>query len=270
MTKQQKYLLGFFGFISVALLFGGAALLDNGKISPNSYLWIQGAALFIGLFTLAGTIEKLFESSFSEFRVSALAWVGFLAITSYFARISALDDVNGVFHIDPSALPLTVIAASVMRFFLWMKWPFIGVFSLSVLLLITMYFGSYFHEKDSDADKIASVFLTISCGTCCGLAALFIANQLDDNGRAQKIYRTAQATDFVSKFNCSELIGKNVSVLFIGPEQRRVLVAPVLPAPALFAPRTSEFLQPLAVPSEFPVVDCTPSGNLQQWLKVGV
>jgi hypothetical protein len=130
-----------------------------------------------------------------------------------------------------------------------------------------MIWGSYFDTKTSEEEKTASYFLTICNFFCCGLAVLFIFRHLDDEGRAQKIYRTAHAADFVSKFDCAGWSGENVSVLFIGPEQRRILVAPNLPEPSLFSQKTSEFLQPLKIPAKFPVVECTPTVNSEEWVK---
>jgi len=270
MTVKQKYLLGVVGIISIIFLFGGAAAVEEGKIVPNTYLWIQGAALFIGLFVLAGTIEKACDKGFAEFKVSALWWAALLAVLSYFARLSAVVDVNSVFNIDPSALPLTVIAASVMRLFVWMKYPFIIISFLSLVVLAFMLFGDYFDAKISGHEKAASGFLTVSNFACCGLAALFISNHLDDESRKQKIYRIAHAADFVSKFDCAGWSTKDVSVLFIGPEQRRVLVAPHIPEPDFLSQRTSDFLQPLKVPASFPVVECVSTVNSEGWVKANI
>jgi hypothetical protein len=267
MTKNQKYFLGILGFLAIGLLFTGALAVDERKIVPNTYLWIQGLALFVGLFALAGTAEKALGHWFTEFRVTSLWWAFLLAILTYFARLSALVDVNSVFHIDPSALPLTVISASVMRLFLWMKYPFIVISLLALLVLGLMIFGNYFDAKVSDQEKVASGFLTVSNFACCGLAALFIAHHLDDDSRKQKIYRTAQAADFVSEFDCAGWSSKDVSVLFIGPEQRRILVAPNLPEPSILAQKTAEILQPLKVPDRFPIVECIPTVNSAQWVK---
>lgn len=267
MTKNQKYLLGSLGILTIVLLFAGALAVDKREIAPNTYLWIQGVALLVGFFALAGTVEKVLGSGFGEFKVSALWWAALLAVLSYFARLSALVDVNSVFHIDPSSLPLTVIATSVMHMFLWMKFPFIAISVLALFVLALMLSRNYFGDDVSGEERTASGFLTFSNFVCCGLAAAFISNHLDDESRRQKIYRTAHAADFVSEFDCAGWTSENVSVLFIGPEQRRILVAPHLPEPSMVAQKTSEFLQPLKVPKTFPVVECIPTVNSEQWVK---
>jgi hypothetical protein len=268
MNPKQKIVLSIIGFLSVALLFVGAGFVDNGRIGLDDFLWIQALAIFIGLFALVGAAEKILDAGLAEFKATALWWAALFAILGYFARISALDDVNKIFHIDASALPMTLVAASAMRFFLWMKWPFIIVAVGSIGILFLMWRGTYFPEKTTDGERLASGVLTLSNLVCCGLAAIFISYQLDDIGRQQKLYRTAHAADFVSKFSCSGVDDKKFSVLFIGPEQRKILVAPKLPSPSFFGTRSAEFLQALEVPPEFPVVDCVlPSVNLEQWLQ---
>ena len=91
--------------------------------------------------------------------------------------------------------------------------------------------------------------------------------QLDGAGRQQKIFRIALAADFVSEFSCSGINNKKFSVLFIGPEQRRVLVVPRIPEPSLLGNGSPEFLQSLNLPAEFPVLDCVPPLTLNQWIE---
>lgn len=267
MAQTHRYVLAGFGFFSFLLLFFGAGLLDSGKIEANTYLWVQAAAILIGLFTLAAAIEKMLPRCLLDFKSSAIWWAVGLAILAYFARVAALDDVNRVFHIDPSALPMTLAAANVMRFFIWMEWPFIIMASISFVVLMLIAKGTYFSEDMPENERAASGILVFSIMMNCILCAAFIHFHLDEQGRQQKLYRTAHATDFVSTFHCQGIDADKFSVLFIGPEQRKVLVAPKLPAPLLFGKRSAEFLQALMVPAEFPTVDCAPTVNFEQWSK---
>lgn len=269
MTPRQKSLLGSLGFISVLTLFVGASQVEEGNLSADTYLWIQGFAVLIGLMALGGAVEKIFDKGFDDFKVSTLWWAIILGIVGYFARMYALVDVNSIFRVDPSALPMTIIAASAIQVFSWMKVPFIFVAVLSLFVIIGMLRGRYFDADASDGAKAASAFLVVSNLVCCSVAAIFISQHLNEESRKQKLYRIALATDFVSQFDCAELSSKTVSVLFIGPEQRRVLVAPLLEPsmPVIFAQPTSQFLTPVTVPSEFPVMNCTPSLSLAPWLE---
>lgn len=267
MTQTHRYVLAGFGFFSLLLLFFGAGLLDSGKIEANTYLWVQAVAILIGLFTLAAAIEKMLPRGLQEFKSSALWWTVGLAILAYFARVAALDDVNKVFHIDPSGLPMTLAAANVMRFFIWMEWPFIVVACISFVVLILIAKGTYFPDEMPENERAAGVILVLSIMMNCILCALFIHFHLDEQGRQQKLYRTAHAADFVSKFHCQGIDPDKFSVLFIGPEQRKVLVAPKLPAPVLFGKMSAEFLQALKVPAEFPTLDCVPTVDFEQWSK---
>lgn len=267
MTQTHKNILAGFSSLSFFLLFFGAGLVDNGKIDLDTYLWVQGVAIFLGLFTLVAATEKLVHQGLLEFKSSTLWWASGLAILGYYARISAMDDVNKVFHVDPSALPMTLIAAHAMNLFALMKWPFIIVASISLLWLIPICKGTYFSKNTPEDEKIASGIFAFSNMINCMLCAIFIYFQLDDVGRQRKIYRTAHAADFVSRFQCSGINSNEFSVLFIGPEQRKVLVAPKLPKPVLFNTKSAEFLQALVIPDKFPTVDCVPSVNFDEWAR---
>lgn len=268
MTSEQKYFLAGFGFLSVVMLFVGAGLVDNGYVGPDKFLWIQSVALFIGFFVLAGACEKILGKGLAEFKVTSLWWAALFAVLGYFARISALNDVNQLFHIDPVAVPMTLVAASVMQFFVWMKWPFMVVALGSLIALLLMWKGTYFDVEVNETERMASGWLTVSNLVSCALAATFISYQLDEDGRKQKLYRTAHAADFVSQFTCVGIDKAHFSVLFIGPEQRRILIAPKLPEPVLFVNRSPEFLQALKVPKEFPVTECIlPPVDLKSWMQ---
>jgi len=163
---------------------------------------------------------------------------------------------------------MTLVAASAMQFFAWMKWPFVVVAIGSLITLFLMWKGEYFSEKDKEIDRVASCVLTLSNLVSCAMAAIFICYQLDEDGRKQKLYRTAHAADFVSQFTCLGIDKARFSVLFIGPEQRKVLVAPKLPEPILFGARSPEFLQALEVPKKFLVMECIfPSVDIEQWMQ---
>jgi len=267
MIQKHKNILSLISSLSFVVLFFGAGLVENGRIDPNTYIWVQGVAVFLGLFTLVAAVEKMAHQSLSEFKSSAIWWALSLGILGYYARISALDDVNKVFHIDPNALPMTLIVAQGMGVFVIMKWPFIIVTSMLFLAMIFICKGSYFSKDTPENEKVTDGFFVFSSMITCLLCAIFIQFQLDDSGRQSKIYRIAHYADFVSKYDCSGIDQNKYSALFIGPEQRKILVAPKLPKANFFGPKRAEFLQPLAIPTTFPILDCRPSVNFQEWEK---
>lgn len=265
MTIEHKKTISALGFISFLLLFGGAALLERNMINANTYLWIQAIAIFIGLFILATSIEKLVTKKFSDFKSSAIWWAAAIAILAFYSRICAMEDINNLFHIDPTALPMSLLATQFMRFFKLIEWPFIILSFSSALILILIVCGGYFSQEDSDEEKISSSILVFSNFINCALCALFIHYHLDDVGRKHKIYLIAHTADFSSKFHCQGIDENKFSVLFIGPEQKKVLVAPKIPKASFFNSKGAGFLQALAIPTEFPILDCTSSMDFNRW-----
>jgi hypothetical protein len=99
-----------------------------------------------------------------------------------------------------------------------------------------------------------------------GLLLFFDLARLGNQERAQLLYRVAQASDFVAAFRCQGVESKGLTGLFIGPEQRRVLLAPVIEDPDFLLKDVPGLFKPVKIPEEFPIVECVaPAVDLSQW-----
>ncbi|WP_454903634.1 hypothetical protein [Variovorax gossypii] len=258
-SKRSTTPLTIASVVSLLILVIAAMALRDRNISQALFTSVLGLSVTLGLLSIAGFVETLMKPAlgFESFRwglVSALAFVGYLS------RVDAVNDINAVFHIDAAALPLTTIAATVLRFATYMQWPMGVVFFGSVVVIGFMFWGSVLSDKD-DIEKLGLGTRVFAAAVSSGLALLLILTQLDDAGIKAKIYRVAHKADFVSSFNCEKTDPEQFSVLFIGPEQRRVLLAPKIQSDTNFLnerDQPPELMQPVKIPTYFQVMDCSP------------
>lgn len=244
-------------FFSIVILFVGYSQLRDHNINQATFTWALCLSILLGLFSIAGYLELVAKSiwGFESFRWGFAACI---ALFSYLSRIDAANDINMLFHVDASALPLSTIAGTAMRFAAWMRWPMVFVFIASLIAIGLMVFGSLLQEKD-DVEKFAVGIRIFAATIASGLAWLFIHAQLSDDGIRLKLYRIAHTADFVDKFNCKGYDSNKFDGLFIGPEQRRVLIAPkIAQVNQLFNAdqQPPELMQTVDVPQYFPIVEC--------------
>lgn len=245
--------------ICIVIVGLGAWALDAGKISQALFTSVLFLSVTLGLFSIAGFVETKMKSAlgFESFR---WVFVSALACVAYLSRVDAVNDINGVFHIDAGALPLTTIAGTVLRFATYMLWPMGFVFAISVLLIVGMFRGCLLDGKD-DIEKMGLGTRVFAAALSSGLAMLLILTQLKDDGIKSKLYRVAHKADFVGSFNCQGIDPNKFAALFIGPEQRRVLLAERIPDDTSIFNATGlqpELMRPVSIPAYFPIMDCSP------------
>lgn len=260
-TPRHWIVVAGIAFASILLLLFGAGLSKEGYVDADKLLWVICIAVFLGLFSIMASVELATGGMLAPFQTAKGAWALLIALAAFAARRAAIDDVNAVFHLDASALPMTVWADALMCAFTWMKWPFWLLLTCSAALIAWGGWKGMFDGGDGDISPVAAI-LAFSNVFVSLLGLGFIHTHLSEAGRPQRLYRIAHATDFSSTFRCLGIDERTHSVLFIGPEQRRVLIAPKLPE-QLPGPHPAVFEQ-VKIPAEFPVVDCVPTLNFQE------
>ncbi len=198
-------------------------------------------------------------------------------LVAYYARKLALDDVNAIFRIDPGPLPMTLSAAMVVNLMV----PLLYAFAFASLPSIWFLFKSSWVQaaKDSEGqpkgpplkwwmirpDVAVPQFIAFAILFASMIGGLVANYQLNEDGRRRLLYMVAMSTDFNSKFACDGIkMAKGMDALFIGPDQRKVLLAAEFDdaqnphGPVAFAGD---------VPRKYPVLDCVaPKVDLADWM----
>lgn len=243
-------------FISILI---AANLLKNDEPSPNASILFLALSVFLGLYTLLCLIEGKLGRHIIEFKTTLIAWALLAGSLVFYGRISAVTDINEIFHIDASALPLTLLASTAIHISGLLFWPIVGVFLGAIAWLLIVWTGNYFDENTPAGEKIARVITIATVALSLLISATFIHARIHDkDSRLQIIYRTAHSSDFSASFRCQGIDQEAQSVLFIGPEQKRVLVAPRIQEQIFATNKKADVLRSVSIPTNFPLVDCIP------------
>lgn len=243
-------------FISILI---AANLLKNEEPNPNASMLFLALSIFLGLYTLLCLIESKLGRYIIEFKTTLIAWAILVGTLVFYGRISAITDINEIFHIDASALPLTLIASTAIHISGLLFWPIVCAFIIAIAWLLIMGAGNYFDETTPAEEKIARVTTIAMVALSLLLSAIFIHARIHDkDSRLQIIYRTAHSSDFSASFRCQGIDQEVQSVLFIGPEQKRILVAPRIQEQIFFTDKKADVLRSVSIPTDFPLVDCIP------------
>lgn len=213
--------------LTVFLLFNGFgrsgewAWLDQHRFAIR--LWgITLAAVFVGV-----SIERSsFFKSLWTFGFTKL--IASLAISALivFSTGKASSLINEVFAVDASALPFTrAIVAGLLAF--QYAYPLLIVVAIFAILhalnaveWIRSKWSGRVQYEDPPLQSI--LFLILSLVILLSFTR-WVNKDFSDEAWPAKVYRLAHTLDFNSKYQCTNL-RENLSVVFLGPEQARVLV----------------------------------------------
>lgn len=151
----------------------------------------------------------------------------------FYARINTIGEINDVFKVDASALPNTtylftyinLVSYFTVIFLLFIVYAFIKLLSLNTESDNKENADSKENNSQSNTKLLALLVLTAAFA-----ASMLLLNTITPIRKDKKasIYRFAINYDFNDKSFCRQLTNDQQNYfakLFIGPEQRRVLVA---------------------------------------------
>ncbi|TBV02991.1 hypothetical protein DNK08_18455 [Stutzerimonas kirkiae] len=105
--------------------------------SPDTALFLMVAFVFLGLYIFLGVMEITLLRNLIGLRASLVAWIVLFTYFAYVAKAKAMSDINSIFHMDATLLPMTLVATTALQVLSMLFWP---VLVISVLILIVSYF----------------------------------------------------------------------------------------------------------------------------------
>ena len=226
--------------------------------APLRDLWLIGILATLGLLTFVSALQvivpkRLYQGGAA--RVFATAtFAGFVLL----CRIEAMDAVNGIFHIDPAGLPITVLIGTGLTFAAKVSGPMFLFFTLLSLCLLAVAMSKISWVRGiAPRSRIhrPTIYLQAIVAVLMAWLVLNADERLEDKKAINQIlYRVAHETDFVGSFVCPPASSAASKGLFLGPDQRRMLVAPKI--------RSHEgdtLFSPVDLPKGFEVLECAPS-----------
>jgi hypothetical protein len=233
---------------ATAVLAASARVLSGvGIIGPAwaAILLLMGS--IFGAIVLATLVHAWLERHFASFRSAKTLAVGLLALASFVAHGQAVGEVNAIFEIDASALPHTTAAAAAMVIGNWALWiVLLPVCIVSAVCLCVFYGRSRYGESTI---SFAILMASLTWG------ALVFQQAGPELRRKSNLYQIALAMDFNKRSHCDGLPEGTEGVVFIGPDQKRAIVAPR----KVVVPTLGDFgvlVPQIKIPESFKIVEC--------------
>lgn len=238
--------------VSLLLLF---ALVSSDHLTPGETLSLFGGTIALGVLVAAGEVEDLLGDRFFNFRGLRYACTALTALVFFTSRVASIDDVNHIFRMDASAFPLTVWAGTAIHVVKLLFYPFAFAAVVAGIRLVSQFFSR--HKKGEATKESADFARSLAIVLSCGLSAMIIQGQLsDDELRCAMLYRIAQSSDFSASFRCLDVPEEGMVGLFIGPEQRRIMLAKKIDKPEVIRGKAPKLFPKLTEPHKFLIVDC--------------
>ena len=252
---ELSWALGFIGVLGVILAITRSATSDFDWVREHTVafrLWaVVFCTIFIGVsFERSGVIRALWSFASTKFLVSVI-----LSGVVLYSRGSAAAYVNSVFHVDASALPITLVFTTgllIMKLVL----PFI----LTIALLLSLAHGfigagwikGKLAGEAAHEPPLYSVLAFFVSGVILYFGWSWSHDQIADSRVPEKVYLMAHALDFNYAHECAN-VAADQPVVFLGAGQEAVLVAPYKLPNFDFA---EFFVGPVEVPTNFVRVRC--------------
>ncbi|MBD9381144.1 hypothetical protein IB258_07825 [Achromobacter sp. ACM02] len=248
---ETKWSLGLIGFLGVMLAITRSASSDWDWVRENTLVFRLCAVflctVFVGVSLERSTvIQSLWEHTVTKFLVSII-----LSGVVLYARGKAAGIINEIFHIDASALPITLVFSTAILV-LKLLLPFIIVLVAILFAMHTINSLVWLHNEMSGKENIELTPLYYLLSAFVSAVIVYYGwgwstNQLSDSRVPEKIYLMAYALEFNHVHECSN-VAPDQPVVFLGNAQEAVLVAPEKLVDFSF----SDFFEAtVSVPSEF-------------------
>lgn len=241
-----------FKLIAMSVMSVGLAVIAwaTSGVAMFGPAWTAGLVLigsFVGMVVLVMLAHGWLERHFAALKSAKLLGLGALALTTFIAHGQAVGEVNSIFQIDASALSHTTTAASAMVIGAWLFWVvFLPVLVVSFICIV------WLCVKSRRGESMIAFAIFFASLTCCSLIGQQVVPELQ---RKSNLYQVALEMDFNSRSHCVDLPKGAEGVLFIGPDQRRAIVAPrkvVINTQGEFG----AIVPQIEIPSNFQIVDC--------------
>lgn len=250
---------------SVVLLGCVGFLLAVMRAASSDIEWIAQHTLALRLWAVAlSTIfvgisleRSTFVRSLWQFSITKLLLSLILSGVVFYARGKAAGFVNGVFHVDAGAFPITLALTTGIVLFKMLV-PFAMAVAIVSGLAHCLSIAGWLYEKKRHGSQLVAspplfslLFVAVS-GVILHFGSTWSAGELSDERIPERVYLMAHALDFNYTHECAN-VGAAQPVVFLGNTQESVLVAPFALEDFDFA----EFFEAsVAIPSHFARAKC--------------
>lgn len=227
-SYDLSWALGLIGFVGVMLAITRSAGSDIDWVREHTLafrLWgVTLCTIFLGVsLERLALVRSLWSFTATKFLVSVI-----LSGLVFYARGRAAGFINGVFHIDASALPITLVLTTGLMVFKLLV-PFVLAVAIILFLVHSLNGIGWFKNKltgeDAGLPPLYSFLAIFVSGVILFFGWNWSSGQLGDSRVPEKVYLMAHALDFNQLHECANVHAEQ-PVVFLGNAQESVLVAP--------------------------------------------
>lgn len=263
---ELSWALGLIGVAGVLLAITRSASSDFDWVREHTLafrLWaVVLCTIFVGV-TLerSAVVRSLWSFAITKFLISII-----LSGVVLYARGKAAGYVNGVFHIDASAFPITLVFTTALLV-LKLLVPFILAVALTLSMVHALIGAGWLKGKldgkTADQPPLYSFLSVLVSGVILYFGWSWSNDQIADSRMPEKVYLMAHALDFSFAHECAN-VAANRPLIFLGNAQESVLVAPYKLADFDF---TDFFEASVTVPADFVRQKCDykPALVVDEW-----
>jgi hypothetical protein len=225
---EVSWALGLIGVIGVLLAITRSAKSDIEWVSAHTIafrLWaVVFCTIFIGVsFERSAVIRSLWSFTSTKFLVSVI-----LSGVLLYSRGNAAAYVNGVFHVDASALPITLVFTTGL-IIIKLVLPFVLIAAL-LLSLAHGFISAGWIKGKLAGEALHEPPLYSALAVLVSMVILYYGwswshDQIADARMPEKVYLMANTLDFSDSHECGN-VAPDRPVIFLGAAQEAVLVAP--------------------------------------------
>lgn len=210
------------------------------------------AAMIVSVYVVMSLVELKLAGRLMSLKSGLFLWMAVIGLLIWFSRIDAQADVNDIFGVDASLLPMTTTAATFMRFLMRIQ-PAIYVTMLGSVLLFCFTYSAARLRKELPWYAFchgSNLFAFVV------IASLVVTVFSVDRRRNQILYHIAHMADFSSKSPCINVDSLTDDVLYLDSARDKILVAPKIKENEATTLLTFRLLAPAPIPGAFKPLKC--------------
>lgn len=207
----------------VLILFAPAILLIKLDAPYANYIALAlTVSIIASTYVFFSLLELKLAAELMSLRSIVIIWLSSGGILLWFSKADAMANVNEIFGVDASLLPMTTAAATLIHAVMRLTPVLYLITGISALLfLLTLAAAKMRNEYPSYA--VCHLANTFSFIVVSSLATEVMSL---DHRRDQILYHLAHLSDFNSRSPCTNVNAQTDDVLYLDAAREKILVAP--------------------------------------------
>ncbi|NWA29211.1 hypothetical protein HX866_30430 [Pseudomonas gingeri] len=235
----------------VLVIVGGTAAQSNTP-HPTLFILTLTSSMLIGFYILMSLLEIKLDQKLMHLKSSLLIWAAFFGGLGIFAKIDAQAEINQIFHVDPSLLPMTLTAATFIHALAKLE-PIFYLISVASFIFFALSNKAY---REGKRTLSYSVCHLANCLVFLIIALLVTRVMASEERRGEILYRFAHLADFSTFSPCENVNSEEFDVLYLDGNRKRVLIAPRISDSGDIEPTKYPLLKYVPVPKTFLTREC--------------